>query len=69
VIDDIFETLNDRYYALGIFLDLFKAFDTLNHEKLLAKLQHHGIPYVALLVSTGLLCQVLGPLHLYYGAP
>jgi len=48
VIDKISGALDDGNYTLGIFLDLSKAFDTLYHEKLLAKLQHHGIRGVAL---------------------
>ena len=41
--DDILEGLNDRKFTTASFIDLKKAFDTINHKILLQKLPHFGL--------------------------
>ena len=47
VIDNIYSKLDEQHFVLGIYLDLQKAFDTVNHEVLLCKLYNYGIRGVA----------------------
>ena len=37
------KSIDSGLYGCGIFIDLRKAFDTVNHDILLMKLQHYGI--------------------------
>ena len=41
--EKIREALDNGQYACGIFIDLQKAFDTVNHDILISKLSHYGI--------------------------
>ena len=43
LMDSVVNALNDKHYALAVFIDLSKAFDTLYHNILLDKLWHYGI--------------------------
>ena len=42
-IDYITDSLDKKSHTVGVFLDLSKAFDTVNHDILLSKLGHYGI--------------------------
>ena len=42
-VNKILSELEDGNHIIGIFIDLSKAFDTLDHNKLISKLEHYGI--------------------------
>ena len=48
ITETINKTIEDNMYGCGIFIDLKKAFDTVNHAILLQKLKHYGIRNKAL---------------------
>ena len=43
IIEKIQDAIKNNNFAIGIFIDLQKAFDTVNHSILLKKLHHYGI--------------------------
>ena len=43
IVDKISKALQNKQFVLGVFLDLSKAFDTVDHEILCQKLQCYGI--------------------------
>jgi len=49
LIDKVAHELDNKSYSLGIFLDLSKAFDTLNHNILIKKLECYGLCGIVLI--------------------
>ena len=45
--EDIREAIDEKKFAVGVFIDLQKAFDTVDHSILLKKLYHYGIRGIA----------------------
>ena len=43
IVEQIRNNLDNKQFACGVFVDLQKAFDTVNHKILLSKLKHYGI--------------------------
>ena len=48
LVDKISEALDNADYVIGVFLDFSMAFDTIDHEILLRKLEKYGIRGTAL---------------------
>ena len=43
MINDITNELENKNYSLGVFIDLSKAVDTVDHKILINKMYHYGI--------------------------
>ena len=48
IINDITKGLDNKLFWIGIFIDLSKAFDTVDHKLLIRKLNHYGVRGTAL---------------------
>ena len=42
-VNKILHEIESKNHVVGVFIDLSKAFDTIDHQKLLVKLEHYGI--------------------------
>lgn len=47
MVEDMAEVVENDKFSIGIFIDLQKAFDTIDHSKLLRKLNNYGIRGIA----------------------
>ena len=47
ITETVRQALDNKKYACGVFVDLQKAFDTVNHDILINKLEHYGIRGIA----------------------
>ena len=48
LVNEILQSFNENKYTLGVFIDLSKAFDTVDHTILLAKLENYGVKHTNL---------------------
>ena len=46
MINDITNELKNKNYSLGVFIDMSKAFDTIDHKILFKKFYHYGIEWL-----------------------
>ena len=48
LVDETYENFEENKYTLGVFIDLAKAFDTVDHKILLRKMEIYGIGGITL---------------------
>ena len=78
-VNHIEEAIKNNEHVIGIFIDLSKAFDTIDHSILLKKLEHYGIRGRALslldsylknrIQIVSVLAETSEPLNVVYGVP
>ena len=56
IVEKIRNSIENKTYGCGIFINLKKAFDTVNHKILLDKLEHYGIRGYVIMLSFMLSC-------------
>ena len=59
ITENIRKVLDDGNIGCGVFIDLQKASDTVDHQMLLAKLNHYGIHYVEFQIAIWFCCYKL----------